>query len=185
VLITSPHNMRDYFMKKIQEEISSKSKNPHILIKLNSLVDKALVNQLYEAAEKGVKIDMVIRGICTAKPAQRLFKNRFKAISIVDQYLEHARVFVFSQDKEPNVYISSADWMVRNLDHRVEVACPIYSKTFGEELKDILQIQLKENVKARILDNQQRNKYVQRGEKDKVFRSQLEIYNYLKSKKYN
>ena len=185
VLITSPYNMRDYFMKKIQEEISSKSKNPHILIKSNSLVDKTLVNQLYEAAEKGVKIDMVIRGICTAKPAQRLFKNRFKAISIVDQYLEHARVFIFSQDKEPNVYISSADWMVRNLDHRVEVACPIYSKTFGEELKDILQIQLKENVKARILDNQQRNKYVQRGEKDKVFRSQLEIYNYLKSKKYN
>ena len=185
VLITSPHNMRDYFMKKIQEEISSKSKNPHILIKLNSLVDKTLINQLYEAAEKSVKIDMLIRGICTAKPAQRLFKNRFKAISIVDQYLEHARVFIFSQDKEPNVYISSADWMVRNLDHRVEVACPIYSKTFGEELKDILQIQLKENVKARILDNQQRNKYVQRGEKDKVFRSQLEIYNYLKSKKYN
>lgn len=185
VLITSPYNMRDYFMKKIQKEISSKSKNPHILIKLNSLVDKTLVNQLYEAAEKGVKIDMVIRGICTAKPAQRLFKNRFKAISIVDQYLEHARVFIFSQDKQPNVYISSADWMVRNLDHRVEVACPIYSKTFGEELKDILQIQLKENVKARILDNQQRNKYVQRGEKDKVFRSQLEIYNYLKSKKYD
>ena len=128
---------------------------------------------------------MLIRGICTAKPAQRLFKNRFKAISIVDQYLEHARVFVFSQDKEPNVYISSADWMVRNLDHRVEVACPIYSKTFGEELKDILQIQLKENVKARMLDNQQRNKYIKRGEKEKVFRSQLEIYNYLKSKKYD
>ena len=106
-------------------------------------------------------------------------------ISIVDQYLEHARVFVFSQDKEPNVYISSADWMVRNLDHRVEVACPIYSKTFGKELKDILQIQLKENVKARILDNQQRNKYVKRGEKEKVFRSQLEIYNYLRSKKYD
>lgn len=185
VLITSPHNMRDYFMKKIQEEISSKSKNPHILIKLNSLVDKTLINQLYEAAEKGVKIDMLIRGICTAKPAQRLFKNRFKVISIVDQYLEHARVFVFSQDKEPNVYISSADWMVRNLDHRVEVACPIYSTTFGEELKDILQIQLKENVKARMLDNQQRNKYVKRGEKEKVFRSQLEIYNYLKGKKYD
>ena len=185
VLITSTNNMRDYFINKIKEEISSKRKNPHILIKLNSLVDKTLINQLYEAAEKGVKIDMLIRGICTAKPAQRPFKNRFKAISIVDQYLEHARVFVFSQDKEPNVYISSADWMVRNLDHRVEVACPIYSKTFREELKDILQIQLKENVKARILDNQQRNKYVKRGEKEKVFRSQLEIYNYLKGKKYD
>jgi polyphosphate kinase len=83
------------------------------------------------------------------------------------------------------VYISSADWMRRNLDHRVEVACPIYSQTFGDELKDILKIQLKENVKARILDNKQRNAYVKRTEKEKSFRSQIEIYNYLKGKKYD
>lgn len=185
VLITSPHNMRDFFIKKIEDEIQSKNNSKQILVKLNNLVDKHMIDKLYQAAENDVRVNLINRGICTASPNQKRLKAMFSGISIVDQYLEHARVFVFSQEKEPNVYISSADWMVRNLDHRVEVACPIYSKTFGKELKDILQIQLKENVKARILDNQQRNKYVKRGEKEKVFRSQLEIYNYLKSKKYD
>lgn len=177
--------MRDFFIKKIEDEIQSKNNSKQILVKLNNLVDKHMIDKLYQAAENDVRVNLINRGICTASRNQKRLKAMFSGISIVDQYLEHARVFVFSQEKEPNVYISSADWMVRNLDHRVEVACPIYSKTFGKELKDILQIQLKENVKARILDNQQRNKYVKRGEKEKVFRSQLEIYNYLKSKKYD
>lgn len=185
VLITSPNTMRDFFMKKIEDEIQSKNNSKQILVKLNNLVDKQMIDKLYQAAENDVRVNLINRGICTASSNQKRLKAMFSVISIVDQYLEHARVFVFSHDKEPNVYISSADWMVRNLDHRVEVACPVYSKTFGKELKDILQIQLKENVKARILDNQQRNKYVKRGNKEKVFRSQLEIYNYLKSKKYD
>lgn len=185
VLITSPHNMRDYFLKKIQDEIDANQKGKEILVKLNSLVDKDMVNKLYEAASQGVRVDLIIRGICTASPDNRSFKKNLHAISIVDQYLEHARVFIFSQDREPNVYISSADWMVRNLDHRIEVACPVYSKTFGDELKEILKIQLKENVKARILDNQQKNKYVNRPERENVHRSQIEIYNYLRSKKYD
>jgi len=185
VLITSPHQMRDYFLRKIEQEIVSNGKNRKITVKLNSLVDKELINSLYRAAESGVKIDLIIRGICTALTQQPTFKKKMNAISIVDQYLEHARVFIFSQGKDPRVYISSADWMVRNLDHRVEVACPVFSHTFSEELQDILKIQLKENVKARILDNRHRNQYVKRGEKEKSFRSQLEIYNYLKSKKYD
>lgn len=185
VLITSPHQMRDYFLRKIEQEIVSNEKNRKIAVKLNSLVDKELINSLYRAAESGVKIDLIIRGICTALTQQATFKKKMNAISIVDQYLEHARVFIFSQGKDPRVYISSADWMVRNLDHRVEVACPVFSHTFSEELQDILKIQLKENVKARILDNRHRNQYVKRGEKEKSFRSQLEIYNYLKSKKYD
>ena len=185
VLITSPHQMRDYFLRKIEQEIVSNEKNRKITVKLNSLVDKELINSLYRAAESGVKIDLIIRGICTALTQQATFKKKMNAISIVDQYLEHARVFIFSQGKDPRVYISSADWMVRNLDHRVEVACPVFSHTFSEELQDILKIQLKENVKARILDNRHRNQYVKRGEKEKSFRSQLEIYNYLKSKKYD
>jgi len=185
VLITSPHQMRDYFLRKIEQEIVSNEKNRKITVKLNSLVDKELINSLYRAAESGVKIDLIIRGICTALTQQPTFKKKMNAISIVDQYLEHARVFIFSQGKDPRVYISSADWMVRNLDHRVEVACPVFSHTFSEELQDILKIQLKENVKARILDNRHRNQYVKRGEKEKSFRSQLEIYNYLKSKKYD
>lgn len=185
VLITSPNQMRDYFLRKIEQEIDSNEKNRKIAVKLNSLVDKELINSLYRAAESGVKIDLIIRGICTALTQQATFKKKMNAISIVDQYLEHARVFIFSQGKDPHVYISSADWMVRNLDHRVEVACPVFSHTFSEELQDILKIQLKENVKARILDNRHRNQYVKRGEKEKSFRSQLEIYNYLKSKKYD
>lgn len=184
VLITSPKNMRNYFLERIEQEINSKDKNKKMIIKLNSLVDPELIKALYKAAENGVKIDLIIRGICTALTQQGSFKKKINAISIVDQYLEHARIFSFSQGEDPKVYISSADWMVRNLDHRVEVACPIFSKTFSEELKDILKIQLKENVKARILDNQQRNHYVYRGPKERDYRSQIEIYNYLKAKKY-
>ena len=185
VLITSPKNMRPYFLKRIEQEIAATGLNRRMIIKLNSLVDPELIQALYRAAESGVKIDLIIRGICTALTQQPLFKKKMNAISIVDQYLEHARVFVFSQGDEPRVYISSADWMRRNLDHRVEVACPIYSQTFSDELKDILKIQLKENVKARILDNKHRNVYVKRTEKEKSFRSQIEIYNYLKAKKYD
>jgi polyphosphate kinase len=185
VLITSPKNMRPYFLKRIEQEIAATGLNRRMIIKLNSLVDPELIQALYRAAESGVKIDLIIRGICTALTQQPLFKKKMNAISIVDQYLEHARVFVFSQSDEPRVYISSADWMRRNLDHRVEVACPIYSQTFSDELKDILKIQLKENVKARILDNKHRNVYVRRTEKEKSFRSQIEIYNYLKAKKYD
>ncbi len=185
VLITSPFNMRDYFLHRIDQETTSTAHNRKMIVKLNSLVDPTLIKALYRAAEAGVKIDLIIRGICTANTQQEIFKKKMNAISIVDQYLEHARIFSFSQGEEPRVYLSSADWMIRNLDHRVEVACPIYSETCSQELKDILKIQLKENVKARILDNKQRNAYVKRGEKDKPFRSQVEIYNYLKNKKYD
>ena len=111
------------------------------------------------------------------------FKKKVKAISIVDEYLEHARVFIFHYDGKERVFISSADWMVRNLDHRVEAACPIVDKEIQQELKDILQIQLSDNVKARILDNELSNEYVQNGDEKKV-RSQIETYNYLLKKKY-
>ena len=185
VLITSPRNMRSYFLKRIEQEIAAQTGNRRMIIKLNSLVDNELINALYAAAEAGVKIDLIVRGICTALTQQPSFRKKMNALSIVDQYLEHARVFVFSQGQQAKVYISSADWMVRNLDHRVEVACPIFSETFSDELKDILKIQLKENIKARILDNKQRNQYVKRTDKEKSFRSQIEIYNYLKGKKYN
>ena len=111
------------------------------------------------------------------------FKKKVKAISIVDEYLEHARVMIFHHDGKERVFISSADWMVRNLDHRVEAACPIVDKEIQQELKDILNIQLSDNVKARILDNELSNEYVQNGERKKNT-SQIEIYNYLLKKKY-
>jgi polyphosphate kinase len=108
-----------------------------------------------------------------------------KAVSIIDEYLEHARVFIFHTEGKPKVFISSADWMVRNLDHRVEAACPIYDPIIQQELIDILNIQLSENVKARILDNEQSNAYVIPGENESEVRSQAAIYDYLQSKSYD
>ncbi len=147
-------------------------------------MDKVLIEKLYAAAKAGVDIKMVIRGICCAYTEQKSFKEHINAISIIDDYLEHARVFVFSNGKEPQVFISSADWMIRNLDHRVEAACPIYDKDIQQELIDILNIQLAENVKGRILDNEQSNTYVPRPENAQEVRSQEAIYKYLRNKSY-
>ncbi|MGN6569195.1 MAG: polyphosphate kinase 1 [Flavipsychrobacter sp.] len=184
-LPVSPINMRRYFMTLINKEIkTAKAKKPaSIVIKLNSLVDAALITKLYEAAQAGVEVKMVIRGICCAYTEQKSFKNHMKAISIIDEYLEHARVFIFHNAGKPKVFISSADWMVRNLDHRVETACPIYDTEIQKELIDILNIQLAESVKGRILDNEQSNAYVHQPGKTPM-RSQVAIYQYLRNKRY-
>lgn len=185
-LPVAPVNMRRHFMMQIDKEIKNarKKKKAFIILKMNSLVDPELINKIYEAARAGVKIKLIVRGICGAITQQKSFKDNIEAISIIDEYLEHARVFVFHNDGKPVVYISSADWMVRNLDHRVEAATPIYDKEIQEELVDILNIQLAENVKGRILDNEQKNAYVQRHEHEAEVRSQIAIYDYLLSKQY-
>ncbi|WP_243630175.1 polyphosphate kinase 1 [Taibaiella soli] len=185
-LPVAPLNMRRHFMMQIDKEIKNarKKKKAFIILKMNSLVDPELINKIYEAARAGVKIKLIVRGICGAITQQKSFKNNIEAISIIDEYLEHARVFVFHNDGKPLVYISSADWMVRNLDHRVEAATPIYDKEIQQELMDILNIQLAENVKGRILDNEQKNAYVQRHEHEAEVRSQIAIYDYLLSKQY-
>lgn len=185
-LSVAPNHMRRFFLQQIDKEIKAakKKKDASIMIKLNSLVDQTLILKLYDAAKAGVKIDMVIRGICCANTDYKVLKNNLNAISIIDEYLEHARVFVFDNGKKPNVFISSADWMVRNLDHRLEAACPILDKNIQQELIDMLKIQLAENVKGRILDNEQLNKYVVKENEEPEIRSQMAIYNYLKDKKY-
>ncbi len=182
----SPINMRKSMLSQLDKQIRlARAKKPaYAIIKLNSLVDTVLIEKLYAAAKAGVNIQMVIRGICCAYTEQAAFKGRLNAISIVDDYLEHARVFVFGNGKEPAVFISSADWMIRNLDHRIEAACPIYDKDIQQELIDILNIQLAENVKGRILDNEQSNNYVERKEHAPEVRSQEAIYKYLHSKSY-
>ncbi len=186
-LITSPQNMRKYFLGLIAKELklARKKQDAAIKLKLNSLVDTDLIHELYNAAKSGVKIELIIRGICCAITEQKSFKKPVKAISIVDKYLEHARLLIFNNANSPLVYISSADWMVRNLDHRVEVACPIYDEEIKDELITIFNLQIKENVKGRILDNDQLNGYVQRTEDESEMRSQIEIYHYLSSKTYN
>lgn len=186
VLPVSPLTMRSHFIKLIDEEIkAAKRKKPAaITIKLNSIVDETLIGKLYEAAHFGVKIHLIIRGICCAITKNKWFKEQINAISIVDEYLEHARIFVFHNNGNSKVYISSADWMVRNLDHRVEAALPILDDSVKQEILDMLAIELKGNVKSRILDNKQKNKYVERHENEPEFRSQHQRYLYLKSLTY-
>lgn len=185
-LVTSPQNMRKFFLNLILKEIkhAKKKVDAKIQLKLNSLVDEILITQLYLAAKAGVNIELIIRGICCALTEQKAFKKPIKAISIVDEYLEHARVLIFKNGNDPLVYISSADWMVRNLDHRVEVACPIFDPSIKDELITIFKLQSKENVKARILNNEQQNLYVPKNEDTPEMRSQTEIYHYLRAKIY-
>ncbi|MEO7960418.1 MAG: polyphosphate kinase 1 [Ginsengibacter sp.] len=186
-LLVSPVDMRRQLIWLIDREIKSakEDKDASIVLKLNSLSDEELIGKLYDAARAGVKVKMIIRGICCMLTESKKFKKKVKAISIVDEYLEHARVFIFHYDGKEKVFISSADWMVRNLDHRVEAACPIYDKEIRQELKEMLQIQLSDNVKARILDNDLSNIYVSELENEQKVRSQIATYNYLLKKKYS
>lgn len=184
-LIVSPLHMRKQFESLIDKEIrNAKDNKPaSIILKLNSLSDEELIVKLYEAARAGVKIKMIIRGICCMYTQNKKFKKKVKAISIVDEYLEHARVLIFHNGGKEKYFISSADWMVRNLDHRVETACPVFDKSIQQELKEILDIQLHDNVKARVLDNELSNQYVKVPDAKKI-RSQIQIYNTLLKKKY-
>ncbi|WP_326992295.1 polyphosphate kinase 1 [Chitinophaga sp. 212800010-3] len=180
----SPLNMRDTFMRLIDREIKNArhKKKAAITIKMNSLSDAALIGKLYEAAKAGVDIKMVIRGICCAYTENKKWKKNITAVSIVDEYLEHARVFIFHHGGQEKVFIASCDWMIRNLDHRVEAAVLITDPAIRQELKDIMDIQLSGNVKARVLDNEQKNEYRRDG--DKKIRTQVEIYRYLHEKQY-
>jgi polyphosphate kinase len=181
-ILVSPGAMRKQLMRLIQKEITqAKAKKPAaITLKLNSLSDEILIEKLTEAAKAGVVINMVVRGIFCMLTENSKFKEVY-AISIIDEYLEHARLMIFHHGGKEKVFISSADWMVRNIDHRIEAACPIFEKNIQEELKEIMQIQLNDNIKARILDNELSNQYVNPRNTKKV-RSQLETYNYLHRK---
>lgn len=185
-LIVSPVAMRKQIHVLIDKEIKSAKENKpaSIILKLNSLSDEELIMKLYDAARAGVKLKMVIRGIFCMYSQSKKYKRKIKAISIVDEYLEHARVMIFNHEGKEKYFISSADWMLRNIDHRIEAACPVFDKEIQQELKDILSIQLNDNVKARILNNELDNEYVQPSEGDLKIRSQIEIYNYLLKKKY-
>ncbi|HPI55212.1 MAG TPA: polyphosphate kinase 1, partial [Chitinophagaceae bacterium] len=164
---------------------TSKKNNPvELVLKLNSLSDPALITQLYQCAEVGMPVHLLIRGICCAHTEMANWPQPMHAISIVDEYLEHARIFWLRTKREQTMYISSADWMQRNLDYRVEVSAPVFSKVIQEELQEILQIQLAETKKARLLDNKQTNAYAGQGDKNLPIRSQEEIFKFLIRKKY-
>lgn len=182
-LIVSPHYTRSRFNKLIEREISNalSGKEAYIKLKMNSLSDFKMVDKLYEASQAGVKIQLIIRGICCLIPGVKDLSENIEAISIVDNYLEHSRIYIFGNAGDPEVFISSADFMTRNLDARVEVTCPIYDPEIKQELIDTFEIGWKANVKARIHSADLLNRYRKRGD-EKPFRAQQEMYNYYQNK---
>ena len=177
-LLLCPTTMRDDFMALIDREIEAAKagKKARVIIKVNSLSDKILLRKMYDAALAGVSVEVIVRGIYCGVSSKK-FITPIRVISIVDEYLEHARVLYFYAGGKEQVYISSADWMPRNLDHRIEAGVQILNKKIKQELIDMLEIQLRDNVKARVINNAQNNTYVQNDEP--AFRSQEEIHHYL------
>ncbi len=182
-LIVSPHYTRSRFNKLIDREILNalSGKEAYIKLKMNSISDFKMTDKLYEASEAGVKIQLIIRGICCLIPGVKGLSENIEAISIVDNYLEHSRIYIFGNAGDPEVFISSADFMTRNLDARVEVTCPIYDPEIRKELIETFEIGWKANVKARIHSADLLNRYRKRGD-EKPFRAQQEMYNYYQNK---
>jgi len=181
-IIPCPTYMRRELLKMVNREIklAGEKKPAAITLKMNSLSDEELIDKLYDAAKAGVELKLIVRGIFCMFSENSRFIIPVQAISIIDEYLEHARVFIFHNGGKEKVYLSSADWMVRNLDHRVEATCPVLDQSIIQELKNILEIQLSDNVKARWLDNGLQNRY-KKDDSDRKIRSQIEIYNHLYS----
>jgi len=152
-----------------------------IKVKLNNLVDESIAALLYTASQAGVQVKLIVRGMCSIRPGIKGVSDNISITSIVDRFLEHTRMMIFDNMGDPDIYISSADWMTRNLDERVEVSCPIYDPAIKKLLIDIMDIQLADNQKARIIDSEQKNAYVPRGNRRKV-RSQEAIHDYLSAR---
>lgn len=182
-LVASPFSMRKIFSSLIKNEISNarKGKSAYIILKLNSLSDADMIKKLYKASQAGVKIKLLIRGICSLVPGKKKMSENIEVISIIDKYLEHSRVFIFCNKGKEKYFISSADWMTRNLDYRSEIAVPIYDDEIRAELSQIIAIQLNDNVKARILNRKQENIY-KSGDTTVKVRAQEEIYRFLKQR---
>jgi polyphosphate kinase len=180
-LIVSPFHLRNFFTAQIENEIrlAKEEKDAYMIIKLNSLVDKSMVKMLYKASAAGVKIKLIVRGVCSIVPGVHGLSENIEIISIVDKFLEHSRILLFGNGGEEQIFIASADWMPRNLNRRIEVACPIYDEELKVELKEQLLIQLQDNQKARILDRDLRNSYCSLN-KNEPIRSQIAYYNYLR-----
>jgi polyphosphate kinase len=160
-IITSPHYTKSKIFKLIDREIVNvkMGKPAYIKLKLNSISSYMMIDKLYEASRAGVKIQMIVRGICCLVPGIKGMSENIEIISIIDKFLEHTRLYVFCNSDQPDVYISSADWMSRNIENRVEVTCPIYDQDIKQELLDIFEISWNDNVKARILSSTQDNEY--------------------------
>ncbi len=180
-LWVSPFNSRQKINKLITQEIKNvqAGKEAYILIKMNNLTDPKLINKLYKASQAGVKIRMVVRGMFTLLPGKKKLSENIEAISIVDKFLEHTRFFIFCNDGDEKYFLTSADWMPRNLDRRVEVTCPIYDPEIRQQLRKYIDVQLSDTVKARELTDQLDNCYVPQTGRKKI-RTQVVLYNWFK-----
>jgi polyphosphate kinase len=180
-LLVSPLNMRSCLIYYIEREIEMVEKGLEgaITLKVNNLIDDQVVNKIIEAAEYGVKIKLLVRGICSLGLSENGHEN-VEVRSIVDKYLEHTRIMIFQNGGSPDYYISSADWMTRNLDYRVEVGCPIYSESLREEIDRFIELQWNDNTKSRLVNKALKNKYVNEGKKS--IRAQEAFYSYLMKK---
>lgn len=181
-LQVSPLNARTKIQALIRQEMQNANEGlkAAITLKINNLDDKLLIDDLYKASQAGVKIKAIIRGICSLVPGVKGLSENISIISVVDRFLEHPRVMVFENAGDKKMFISSADWMTRNMDFRIEVGCPIYDQDLKRRIMDILNIQFSDTLKARVIDKLQTNHYVTRGNR-KNLRSQTEIYRYLKN----
>lgn len=184
-LLVSPHSSRPGLTEMIEGEIANARKGLRaaMTLKCNNLVDRELVMKLYEASDAGVEIRLIIRGMCSLQPGVRGISENIEAISVVDRYLEHPRVYVFYNAGKPRYYIGSADLMTRNLDYRVEVLCPIYDDDAKATIQDVLDIQWHDNVRARVIDKAQSNEFVPRKAKSAAIRSQEAIHSFLSTGK--
>lgn len=178
-LLLAPNFLRKKLISLIDNEIRNAraGKNAFIIIKVNNLVDEIMVKKLYQAAQEGVKITLIVRGMCSIYTGSEEMSKNVEAIGIVDKFLEHSRIMIFCNNDKELYYISSADWMTRNLDHRIEVACPVFDPELQKEIRTIIDIQLQDNVKARIINDEQDNPYKRTDNPNQV-RSQIELYNY-------
>ena len=183
-LVVSPHYTKSTFMKLIDNEIANAlvGKEAFIRIKMNSLTSYKMVDKLYEASRAGVKVQLIIRGVCCLVPGVNGMSENIEAISVVDKFLEHPRLFIFGNEGDPKIYISSADWMTRNLDFRVEVGCPIYDPDIKQELLDTFNISWNDNQKARVFSEKQDNAYREKEPGTTETRSQFALYDYYKQK---
>jgi polyphosphate kinase len=181
VLMVSPHTCRSNLLALIEHEISNARAGyrASMTLKCNNLVDKQMAMKLYEASDAGVEVKLIIRGMCSLLPGVKGISENIQAISIVDRYLEHPRVYVFYNRGNPKYLIGSADLMTRNLDYRVEVLCPIFDEGAQKLIQDTLDQQWHDNMKARILDQNQTNKMVKSEKRVARIRSQETIHRYL------
>jgi len=180
-LLVAPFNLRTTFVQLIDNEIANArdGKKAEIIIKLNSLEDRKMIKKLYEASQAGVKIRIIVRGICCLIPGRKGLSENISVISIVDRFLEHARIYIFHNNGEKLMFVASADWMRRNLNRRIEVGFPILDKKVKAQLLKLIELQWIDNTKARKIDAGQRDNYKTSRRKKKI-RSQYEIYDYIK-----